>query len=264
MRSLGIKTVALNLKSISVRGRMFAVLLRRRTTCLLLFCIFTFLFSHSAVAAPSRNQRAPDDNSAASINDIRNSIDTLKHQVNNHETEIGIFDEKLKNLDSIIESVRDQLSDSAKNQKELLKGSASSLESKISSLETTSKGLVADLKQFQVHANESAAALAQYKQKITEIEKIILQQNQDIENLQGAIHTLMDLIQGKNSVSKTTSALSDLSGETNTYCIKAGDSLEKIARAHQTTIQVLKELNGLTTDRIVVGKTLKIPAPTAK
>ena len=87
-----------------------------------------------------------------------------------------MFDEKLKNLDAIIENVRDQLSESTKSHKEQLKGSSSSFEGKILALETVSKSLVADLKQFKTHANDSATALGQYKQKIGELEKIVEQQ----------------------------------------------------------------------------------------
>ncbi|MEI8365040.1 MAG: LysM peptidoglycan-binding domain-containing protein [Parachlamydiaceae bacterium] len=234
----------------------------------LLFILLVFVPFALFAAAP-RTNRPYDDNSATAINDMRNNFETIKHQVNNHETEIRIFDEKLKNLDSIIESVRDQVSDSSKNQKDLLKGSSASLEAKITALEATSKGLVADLRQFQTYANESTTALTQYKQKILELEKITLQQNQDIENLQSAIHALMDLIQGKKASPAATAttvrhAGSEPAGDANTYCIKQGDSLEKIARAHQTTIQALKDLNGLTSDKIVVGKNLKIPPQAAK
>ena len=44
------------------------------------------------------------------------------------------------------------------------------------------------------------------------------------------------------------------------YVIKRGDSLSAIAKAHQTTVKALKAANGLTSDRILIGKTLKIPA----
>ncbi len=44
------------------------------------------------------------------------------------------------------------------------------------------------------------------------------------------------------------------------YVIKRGDSLSAIAKANRTTVKALKAANGLTSDRILVGKTLKIPA----
>lgn len=44
------------------------------------------------------------------------------------------------------------------------------------------------------------------------------------------------------------------------YTIQAGDSLWGIARDNGTTVEAIKQLNGLTSDTIVAGKTLMIPA----
>jgi LysM repeat protein len=43
------------------------------------------------------------------------------------------------------------------------------------------------------------------------------------------------------------------------YVVKRGDTLDRIAKAHGTTAKAVKAANGLTTDRVVVGKTLKLP-----
>ena len=43
------------------------------------------------------------------------------------------------------------------------------------------------------------------------------------------------------------------------YIIKRGDSLFGIAKAHGTTVQAIKVANQLSGDRILVGKSLKIP-----
>ena len=45
-----------------------------------------------------------------------------------------------------------------------------------------------------------------------------------------------------------------------TYTVKSGDTLSKIAKAHGTTVKALRAENNLTTDHILVGKKLKIPA----
>ncbi|MGO9585889.1 MAG: LysM peptidoglycan-binding domain-containing protein [Limisphaerales bacterium] len=45
-----------------------------------------------------------------------------------------------------------------------------------------------------------------------------------------------------------------------TYMVKSGDSLTKIAKAHGTTVKAIKAENNLTTDHIKVGQKLKIPA----
>lgn len=56
---------------------------------------------------------------------------------------------------------------------------------------------------------------------------------------------------------KTTSSKS--SSRTSTYTIKPGDSLSVIASRNKTTVAKLKAANGLKSDLIRAGKTLKIP-----
>jgi len=50
------------------------------------------------------------------------------------------------------------------------------------------------------------------------------------------------------------------SGTSQTYTVKSGDTLTKIATQHGTTISALREANNLRTDRIKVGEKLIIPA----
>ena len=45
------------------------------------------------------------------------------------------------------------------------------------------------------------------------------------------------------------------------YVVKRGDTLGRIAKAHGTTVKAIKAANGLTSDRLVVGKSLKLPEP---
>lgn len=44
--------------------------------------------------------------------------------------------------------------------------------------------------------------------------------------------------------------------------VRRGDYLERIARAHGTTVEKIMELNQLTSGRLSVGQVLKVPAPT--
>ena len=43
------------------------------------------------------------------------------------------------------------------------------------------------------------------------------------------------------------------------YVVKRGDTLDRIARSHRTTVQAIKAANGLTSDHIVAGRNLKLP-----
>lgn len=44
------------------------------------------------------------------------------------------------------------------------------------------------------------------------------------------------------------------------YVVRAGDNLSVIARRHGTTVAALRQVNNLTSDRILVGQRLKLPA----
>jgi LysM repeat protein len=58
-------------------------------------------------------------------------------------------------------------------------------------------------------------------------------------------------------VKKTTTAKSSAT-VSSTYKVKAGDTLYGIARAHRTDVATLKRLNGITSNSIRVGQTLKV------
>jgi LysM repeat protein len=53
------------------------------------------------------------------------------------------------------------------------------------------------------------------------------------------------------------------SGGDQTYTVKSGDNLTKIATQHGITVKALRSANALKTDSIKVGQKLKIPAKTA-
>lgn len=222
--------------------------------------LFLIILLPSLVSAAPRRYTSEEDNAMA-MREMRDSLDTMRHEVDNHETEIRMFDERVNNQEATLVSLRQQLQDANQANKELIKGNANSLEAKIASLESVNKSLMADMTQFKAHANESSNALEQYKKKIselektlTELEKILEKQNQNLDNVKSAMASMMDAMQVKEVVT----SLPQSDGE-KIYKIKAGDSLEKIARAHNTTVKVLKELNNLSSDRIVVGQTLHLP-----
>src|ERR1039458_3792195 len=66
-----------------------------------------------------------------------------------------------------------------------------------------------------------------------------------------------------SSASAPKHASATVSASSSRYVVKAGDTLDRIARAHRTTVKAIKMANGLTSDRIAVGHSLKIPQPKA-
>ena len=74
---------------------------------------------------------------------------------------------------------------------------------------------------------------------------------------------------GTSSNTATASAAGPLTGEapavasSETYTVKQGDNLTRIAGAHHTTIKAISSLNKLKTLNVTVGQKLKLPAPKA-
>lgn len=229
-----------------------------------------FLISQSGWAAPApqsyQNGRpAPvKEDPNAVMRQIRTALADLKHEVSNHESEIRTFDEKLQNQESSFEQLRQMLTEDVQAQKDFvrasninLEGKTETLEQSVNNLDAAVKGLTSDLRQIKTQANESVAVLGQYKQKLTELEKLLETQNQHMQNLEAALHSIMEVMQAKQATKEIPVKFSEEGLKT--YKVQPGDSLEKIAKAQKVTIQALKEANQLTNDRIIVGQTLKIP-----
>lgn len=208
------------------------------------------LSAASLYAAPPKYQYGQENNIA--IRELQASVDEMRHEIKNHETEIRTYEEKFANQELIIESLREQNANISKSNQDLTKSNLANIEMKIGSLDTASKGLVSDLRQIKTHANESSSAIGSCQQKIVAIEKIVEVQNQNLENLSAAIKSLMSVLEVKHE-------LTNFDSSSNSYLVLAGDSLEKIARLHKTSIKALKELNDLNSDRIKVGQRIKIP-----
>jgi LysM repeat protein len=62
-----------------------------------------------------------------------------------------------------------------------------------------------------------------------------------------------------SSASEPAHASAKVSLSSSRYVVKAGDTLGRIAKAHRTTVRAIKAANGLTSDRIAVGHSLKMP-----
>jgi len=65
------------------------------------------------------------------------------------------------------------------------------------------------------------------------------------------------------STGSTGTTGSEGAGAGQIYTVKSGDSLSKLATEFGVTVKALRSANNLTTDKIVVGQKLKIPAKTA-
>jgi LysM repeat protein len=218
-----------------------------------------FLEPHSVKAASHRSTY--ESESEIVIRELRDHVDVLKHEVSNHESEIRSFEDKVRNQDATVEALRQQFEDIHNAQKEQIQDSTADLETRIKSLDSISKGLVADAKQLKERINETTTALTQattvltqFGQRLTKLEKGLETQTQNITSLEVALKSVLEAFQLKDNTTSITSTM----GDNKIYRVKPGDSLGEIARQNNISIQVIKKLNQLTSDKIIVGQKLKL------
>ncbi len=221
--------------------------------------LLTIAVAMSATAFGASRRYVAEEDTAQVLREIRDSLEDLKHEVRNHESEIRMYEEKLSTMESSIDTLRQQMSDSQQVHKDILKETSTNSEMKVNGLDSTVKGMVADLRQLKGHANDSATALGQYKTKLLEMEKIMDAQSQNIENLQAALKSMMDAMQVRSSGTVVANSANAESSGMRTYRVRSGDSLEKIARSQGTTISAIKDANNMVNDKIIVGQNLRIP-----
>ncbi len=156
--------------------------------------------------------------------EMKTEIADLRHALHGTEVELKLLEEKF---------------DSREDQHASPKGDVVTLQRKISLLEKTIDKMNVELKSLMNYANQTTTSLSQYRDQIQEIDRKL-----------GEVSKLRSTL---TQISKTYSA-----PEEQTYHVKSGDSLEKIARKFNTSIDALKKDNQLPTDKIVIGQELKI------
>lgn len=178
------------------------------------------------------------------LHEVQTNLDDLKHDINCFQTELQILDGRIKYYENTLSSLKHQDLEKQQAKIDQILIQLQSLEKKWLSLEKSQKEGSSELAALSLHANETIAALSQFKNRIGEMEEEIETQNQQFEQLnklKGEIEMLPKLKDFK------------------LYRVRPGDSLEKIARLHKTAVDKIKKLNGLDQDLIVVGQQLKIP-----
>lgn len=180
--------------------------------------------------------------------DLQQEVEDLRQKVHCYELERDILEEKIHKQELLLSKLQKDLNQSQNSKDELNQSKLSVFEKKLSVLEQKNDSLVADLKQLQSHANTTTTSLTTFKTKVGDLEDSL---SSDVSHLKGAVESIVKamhkgasdgIIDGKNGLK--------------TYKVKAGDSLERIAKAYGVKVEQLKKLNNLTKDRIIVGQEL--------
>ncbi len=180
------------------------------------------------------------------LHEVQTNLDDLKHDTNCFQTELQILDGRIKYYENTLTSLKQHDLEKQQAKIDQLSQQVQNLEKKWSSLEKMHQQEAQELRDLTSHANETTAALAQFKDRIGELEQEILSQNRRFDELAKLKGSIEHLARG-------------FSGDFKPYKVKPGDSLEKIARIHKISVDQIKKLNGLDQDLIVIDQELKIP-----
>lgn len=180
------------------------------------------------------------------LHEVQTNLDDVRHDINCFHTELQILDGRIKYYENTLAALKQHDLEKQQTRIEQLSVQIQALEKKWLSLEKNQGRDSEELGSLSSHANETTAALSQFKDRIGELEQEIHTQNRkfdELAKLKGHIEMLAKGIQGDFKL----------------YRVKPGDSLDKIARAHKTSVDKIKKCNNLDQDLIVVGQELKIP-----
>jgi LysM repeat protein len=163
----------------------------------------------------------------STMDDLRMEVADLKHALHATEVEVKILEERVEAAEGKATTVKiDETAD---------------LKKKISALERSIDKINGEIRSLASYTSQTTASLSQYREQILMLDRKL------------------------DEVAKLRSTLSELSQSARqyessaTYRVKTGDSLEKIARKYQVSVEALKQENKLSSDKIIVGQELSIP-----
>lgn len=179
-----------------------------------------------------------------SLHKVRTEVEDIKHELNTYEIEHHVIEGKLIDQEQVIASLRQQVAELKSGRLDSFVQELQNLEKKLLQVTKKQDKIVADIRQLSSHANDTTTALSQYKDKVAQFEKSIHEQTVQLQEISKI----------KEGISKLAEA-----DQEKTYTVKAGDSLERIARDNNTTVDDLKRINKMTTDLIVIDQLINLP-----
>jgi len=171
---------------------------------------------------------------SANVDEMRLELSDVKHELHSARIEISLLEERI--------AKQEQQRISTQGDEKL--GPAEGLSKKVAECEKLLNKVLADVRTL---SQQTSKALS----RVQELEAALATQDKKFEEISKLKGMLTSLSQGVEAENKTPCPLK--------YSVKPGDSLEKIARHHHTSVAAIKQLNNLTQDKIVVGQELKLP-----
>jgi len=165
------------------------------------------------------------------LEEVRVALIDIRSAYSQQHMEMQLLEEKIAKLKPIVPA------------------SSSGLESRLSQLERRLEIIEADLRQLSSHANQTTESLTQYKTGLQALEV-------QASHLSNRLDELSKLKSTLNSISQS---LSNTSSSGKLHHVVSGETLEKIARRYNISVEELKTRNQLKSTTIFPGQELKVP-----
>jgi len=202
--------------------------------------LFALLVSCSNLVV---SQRSDKQQMEFSVQKLKNEIEDLKQEMKAYQIEVSILEGKMMNHDEDLGYLQAQDLPGKNGGRSL--DSQTLMEKKVLEIERTLELLVRRFDRIEIESKEIAKSVGIYKQRFQDYEKFLQSQNDSIQEL------------GK--LKRNLKEIREDTLETTTYRVRAGDSIDKIARQFATTPEQLKKMNQLHNDLILVGQEIRVP-----
>lgn len=202
------------------------------------FIRFCFIFcAANAVVFAGLNRRTSDD---STLEILRIEVEDLQYALKSAQVEWNLLDERMRKQENSLTTLKKKEEATSP-----LTGQLAAFEKKISQLEKLVDKVTADLKNLHTYSSQIQAKLQALEIEVGSHEKKL----GEVLKLKSTL-TSISKAMGKNPSPEATPPV--------VYCVKEGDSLEKISRRHQISVEKLKKINHLSSDTILIGQELKI------
>lgn len=174
------------------------------------------------------------------LDELRIELDDLKHALKTTQVELTLLDERLKKQNTAL-----SMQDKETNGSALCSAQINALGKKVTGLEKMVEKAANDLRTLSAASTQTLAKIQTLEQGLSSHDKRL----DEVVKLKGTLTT----------ISKAISQRPETVSSTKSYRVKAGDSLEKIARNNHVSVESIRKINHLSNDKIVIGQELRLP-----
>ncbi|MCB1136945.1 MAG: LysM peptidoglycan-binding domain-containing protein [Chlamydiia bacterium] len=174
------------------------------------------------------------------MREMRTELNELRHAFGNIGYELEILQSKAATHEELIASLQDRR-ESDYESKGCAQFELAQIKRDIDELDADYREIQKILRDLKGSTSEHDASLAYQKKRLQEMEN-------SLDCMHGALGGLTDIVQTPKKATSSGSV----------YKVESGDTLEKIARRHGTSVDSIKTQNQLTSDMIRVGQKLSI------